>query len=368
MQTASSIKSVHSDSHLLLLHPARPENTPAINLSALPYQLVFPHYAKHKHAGPIYPLFERGSDRFRFEYAVYLLNKNIEVIANARGINLVDLRCTLTNLKLCMNSIIDFGIESADPSDHLDDRFHPSHPATAHSDDSTSDLLRFAPDTTGTSTQPSPYITSDNISSSASTLFPPLSLPSSAVSTQHPRTPINLHHTSPHSILALISPTQSRFPSTTSTPSLGPTAPVPAHVPSTADLSDSDSDSLHLLSASLPSLVLSGAPASASSSSLSHRPAPASHRSPSSVAAAGMTSGTASASRATLPRSFAGATPSVRTGKKSSKSGDWIVINGRLKSIGAMEKRPGLPMPLPPPLPTPAQGSGTAAGDGAVVE
>jgi hypothetical protein len=47
----------------------------------------------------IYPLFSRSVARFRFEYAVFLLNKNIEIIAAALGLKLLDPRHTLPNLK-----------------------------------------------------------------------------------------------------------------------------------------------------------------------------------------------------------------------------------------------------------------------------
>lgn len=47
----------------------------------------------------IYPLFSRGVARFRFEYGVFLLNKNIEVLSNHVGLKVMDTRHTLPNLK-----------------------------------------------------------------------------------------------------------------------------------------------------------------------------------------------------------------------------------------------------------------------------
>ena len=48
---------------------------------------------------PTYPLFMKGVVRFRFEYAVFLLNKNIEILCNSLGLRLPDIRHTLPNLK-----------------------------------------------------------------------------------------------------------------------------------------------------------------------------------------------------------------------------------------------------------------------------
>jgi hypothetical protein len=46
-----------------------------------------------------YPLFTKSTARFRFEYAVFLLNKNIEILSNQIGLRVMDLRQTLPNLK-----------------------------------------------------------------------------------------------------------------------------------------------------------------------------------------------------------------------------------------------------------------------------
>ncbi|KAL6711463.1 hypothetical protein ACN47E_004397 [Coniothyrium glycines] len=47
----------------------------------------------------IYPLYMRNVVRYRFDYAVFLLNKNIEILSNALGLRPVDIRHTLPNLK-----------------------------------------------------------------------------------------------------------------------------------------------------------------------------------------------------------------------------------------------------------------------------
>ncbi|WRT66935.1 uncharacterized protein IL334_003900 [Kwoniella shivajii] len=46
-----------------------------------------------------FPLYAKGVERYRYEYAVFLLNKNIEMIMSENNIRLLDLRHTLPNLK-----------------------------------------------------------------------------------------------------------------------------------------------------------------------------------------------------------------------------------------------------------------------------
>eukprot|EP01097_Dermamoeba_algensis_P001118 TRINITY_DN1420_c0_g1_i1.p2 TRINITY_DN1420_c0_g1~~TRINITY_DN1420_c0_g1_i1.p2 ORF type:complete len:261 (-),score=58.76 TRINITY_DN1420_c0_g1_i1:175-957(-) len=47
---------------------------------------------------PKFPLYSRGVDRTRFEYGVFLLNKNLEQLLGSQGVEIVSLRCTLPNL------------------------------------------------------------------------------------------------------------------------------------------------------------------------------------------------------------------------------------------------------------------------------
>ena len=47
----------------------------------------------------IFPLYSKGVDRYRFDYAVFLLNKDIEQLMNKNDIIVLDLRQTLPNLK-----------------------------------------------------------------------------------------------------------------------------------------------------------------------------------------------------------------------------------------------------------------------------
>ncbi|CAL3972395.1 hypothetical protein PZA11_004476 [Diplocarpon coronariae] len=53
-----------------------------------------------------FPLYLRGTVRFRFDYGVFLLNKNIEALAESQGLKVMDIRQTLPNLKslLCVCS------------------------------------------------------------------------------------------------------------------------------------------------------------------------------------------------------------------------------------------------------------------------
>lgn len=62
-------------------------------------------------ASAIYPLYTQGVPRFRFEYAVFLLNKDIQLLAARLSLRIVDVRHTLPNLKylLCVLSSQGFG-------------------------------------------------------------------------------------------------------------------------------------------------------------------------------------------------------------------------------------------------------------------
>ncbi|KAH6669585.1 UV radiation resistance protein-like protein [Halenospora varia] len=46
-----------------------------------------------------FPLYNKGTLRFRFEYGVFLLNKDIESLAESQGLKVLDIRQTLPNLK-----------------------------------------------------------------------------------------------------------------------------------------------------------------------------------------------------------------------------------------------------------------------------
>lgn len=50
----------------------------------------------------IFPLYTKGIVRFRFDYAVFLMNKNIECLIESQGCKVMDIRHTLPNLKFLL--------------------------------------------------------------------------------------------------------------------------------------------------------------------------------------------------------------------------------------------------------------------------
>lgn len=58
--------------------------------------------------GPrMFPLFSKGVDTYRFEYGVFLLNKNIELLMSDRDLWALDMRHTLPNLKNLLLTLTD---------------------------------------------------------------------------------------------------------------------------------------------------------------------------------------------------------------------------------------------------------------------
>ncbi|KIK97882.1 hypothetical protein PAXRUDRAFT_824462 [Paxillus rubicundulus Ve08.2h10] len=58
--------------------------------------------------GPrMFPLFSKGVDTYRFEYAVFLLNKDIEMLMADRDLRALDMRHTLPNLKNLLLTVTD---------------------------------------------------------------------------------------------------------------------------------------------------------------------------------------------------------------------------------------------------------------------
>ncbi|BGP42347.1 hypothetical protein JCM10449v2_006352 [Rhodotorula kratochvilovae] len=74
-----------------------------------------------------FPLYGRGVDQYRFDYGVFLLNKNIEQLMYSQGLTVLDLRNTLPNLKTLVLSL------SYDPS-HADYREATLLPAAPFAD------------------------------------------------------------------------------------------------------------------------------------------------------------------------------------------------------------------------------------------
>ncbi|KAI0825239.1 hypothetical protein BC628DRAFT_1410305 [Trametes gibbosa] len=54
-----------------------------------------------------FPLFSKGVDTYRFEYGVFLLNKDIEVLMTERSLRALDMRHTLPNLKNLLLTLTD---------------------------------------------------------------------------------------------------------------------------------------------------------------------------------------------------------------------------------------------------------------------
>lgn len=82
---------------------------------ALPYPLT-PHSSTSTIYDPIstsmpsepartFPLYQRGAVAYRFEYGVFLLNADIELLMSRQGARMVDLRHTLANLKYILTVI-----------------------------------------------------------------------------------------------------------------------------------------------------------------------------------------------------------------------------------------------------------------------
>ncbi|TPX45950.1 hypothetical protein SeMB42_g03847 [Synchytrium endobioticum] len=54
---------------------------------------------------PEFPLYSKGNDRFRFDYGVFLLNKDVEQLMNYVGLNVSNLRNTLPNVKILCQTV-----------------------------------------------------------------------------------------------------------------------------------------------------------------------------------------------------------------------------------------------------------------------
>lgn len=64
-----------------------------------------PHHL-YTNAMHSFPLYAKGVDRYRFEFGVFLLNKNIEQLMNAYGLIVMDLRHTLPNIHYFIQAIL----------------------------------------------------------------------------------------------------------------------------------------------------------------------------------------------------------------------------------------------------------------------
>ncbi|KAI8814883.1 UV radiation resistance protein and autophagy-related subunit 14-domain-containing protein [Cladochytrium replicatum] len=62
------------------------------------------HITKNAPGARSFPLYSRGMERVRFDYAVFLLNKNIEQLMTHFGLRITNLRHTLPNLKSVLDA------------------------------------------------------------------------------------------------------------------------------------------------------------------------------------------------------------------------------------------------------------------------
>ncbi|KAF8973835.1 hypothetical protein BDZ97DRAFT_1912290 [Flammula alnicola] len=66
--------------------------------------------------GPrMFPLFSKGVDTYRFEYGVFLLNKDIEMLMSERDLRALDIRHTLPNLKNLLLTLSDDNVHKYQP-------------------------------------------------------------------------------------------------------------------------------------------------------------------------------------------------------------------------------------------------------------
>ena len=103
-QVASSTPTVSAFPLFFSFNYSRP-NFKLINLHQVPF--LFSNYftCKILTRESRYPLYSRGVDRTRFEYAVYLLNKDLEQLLHSQNLDIITLRHTLPNLQFLMFSL-----------------------------------------------------------------------------------------------------------------------------------------------------------------------------------------------------------------------------------------------------------------------
>lgn len=76
---------------------------------------------------PKFPLYSRGMDRPRFEYAVFLLNKNLEQLMSFQGLDIISLRQTLPNLQRL------YQVADPESSSAQHSKYPPASPSSTHS-------------------------------------------------------------------------------------------------------------------------------------------------------------------------------------------------------------------------------------------
>ncbi|KAL8948523.1 MAG: hypothetical protein Q9222_005291 [Ikaeria aurantiellina] len=99
VDTAAALGCVAHATHLLSLYlsVALPYPITSCGSSSTIYDPV--STSLHSEAARTFPLYQKGAVTYRFEYGVFLLNSDIELLMSRQGIRIVDLRHTLPNLK-----------------------------------------------------------------------------------------------------------------------------------------------------------------------------------------------------------------------------------------------------------------------------
>ncbi|KAI8059620.1 UV radiation resistance protein and autophagy-related subunit 14-domain-containing protein [Gongronella butleri] len=68
------------------------------------------------HGSRTFPLYSKGVDKYRFEFGVFLLNKNIEQMMNAYGLIVLDLRHTLPNIHYFIQAVLTTSMDTGPTS------------------------------------------------------------------------------------------------------------------------------------------------------------------------------------------------------------------------------------------------------------
>lgn len=98
-ETAAALSWVAHLTHLLSLYLSTPIPYPPTVYGSTSSILDPISISLHSLAARTFPLYQKGSIPFRFEYGVFLLNTNIELLMSRQGLRMLDKRHTLPNLK-----------------------------------------------------------------------------------------------------------------------------------------------------------------------------------------------------------------------------------------------------------------------------
>lgn len=97
--TAAALSWVAHITHLLSLYLSTPIPYPPTVYGSTSSILDPISISLHSLTARTFPLYQKGSIPFRFEYGVFLLNTNIELLMSRQGLRMLDKRHTLPNLK-----------------------------------------------------------------------------------------------------------------------------------------------------------------------------------------------------------------------------------------------------------------------------